>query len=149
MISEVLQGHCTVQRDRQLQCRQRRTSQIEEMIPPADLALRYTEHFCPRGRQPLLCRRTRHVVIVFGDIGLSGQRRQSLPVDLAVVRQRQRSAPMEGRRNHVLGQRITQCVPQRGGIERPLGGVERHEVFAAIGPFRDHDGSVAHARRMQ
>src|SRR3989442_13082304 len=50
---------------------------------------------------------------------------------------------MEGRRDHVLGQRLTQLVPQDVGIEWPLAGVEGHEVLAVVGPPGDHDCAVA------
>src|SRR5947209_17779642 len=50
---------------------------------------------------------------------------------------------MEDRRNHVLGQRLTELVPQHVGIEWPLGGVEGHQVLAAVGPVGDHDGTLA------
>src|SRR5213594_1861356 len=46
---------------------------------------------------------------------------------------------MEGRRNHVLGRRLTELVPQHLGIEWPLGGVEGHQVLALIGSAGDHD----------
>src|SRR2546422_8166900 len=51
---------------RSLQCRQRRAAQVKEPIPPADLVLRHAEYLCPCGGQPVLCRRTRPVVALFG-----------------------------------------------------------------------------------
>src|SRR2546427_7506884 len=74
LTGEVLEGYRTVQGDRQLQCRQRRAAQVEEVIPPADLVLRGAEHFCPYGRQPVLCRRTRPVEVLLGDIEFSSER---------------------------------------------------------------------------
>src|SRR5213080_1497657 len=71
---EVLEGHRALQGDRQLQCRQRRAAQVEEVIPPADLVLRDAEYLCPCGGQPVLCRRTRPVVALFGRIEFSGER---------------------------------------------------------------------------
>jgi len=56
---------------------------------------------------------------------------------------------MEGRRNHVLGQRLTELVPQHVGIEWPLGGVEGHQVLAVVGPVGDHDCTLADARQPQ
>src|SRR5438128_10930346 len=52
---------------------------------------------------------------------------------------------MEDRRNHVLGQRLTELVPQHVGIEWPLGGVEGHQVLAAVDPGGDHDCTLADA----
>src|SRR5438309_7819742 len=71
---EVREGHRALQGDRQLQCRQRRAAQVEEVIPPADLVLRDAEYLCPCGGQPVLCRRTRPVVALFGRIELAGER---------------------------------------------------------------------------
>src|SRR5438094_1921056 len=68
VISEVLERHGTVQGNRQLQCRQRRAAQVEEVIPSADLLLRDAEHLCPCSRQLVLGRRGRSVGVVFGDI---------------------------------------------------------------------------------
>src|SRR5258708_1937395 len=56
---------------------------------------------------------------------------------------------MEGRRNHVLGQRLTELVPQHVGIEWPLGGVEGHQALAAAGPSGDHDCTLADAGQPQ
>src|SRR2546427_1495852 len=42
---------------------------------------------------------------------------------------------MEGRRNHVLGQRLTELVPQHVGIEWSLARVEGHQMLAVIGPL--------------
>src|SRR5256884_3139489 len=56
---------------------------------------------------------------------------------------------MEGRRNHVLGQRLAKLVPQRVGIERPLGGVEGHQVLALIGSAGDHHCTFADAGHPQ
>src|SRR3989442_10979565 len=56
---------------------------------------------------------------------------------------------MEGRRNHVLGQRLAKLVPQRVGIERPLGGVEGHEVLALVGSAGDHHCTFADAGQPQ
>src|SRR5436309_3664598 len=56
---------------------------------------------------------------------------------------------MEDRRNHVLGQRLTELVPQHVGIEWPLGGVEGHQVLAAVGPVGDHDCTLADAGQPQ
>src|SRR5881296_1601283 len=56
---------------------------------------------------------------------------------------------MEGRRNHVLGQRLAKLVPQRVGIERPLGGVEGHQVLALIGSAGDHHCTFADAGQPQ
>src|SRR5207247_4034796 len=58
VVDEVFEGHRPLQGDRQLQCRQRRAAQLEEVIPPADLVLRDAEYLCPCGRQPVLCCRT-------------------------------------------------------------------------------------------
>src|SRR5436853_490499 len=49
-------------------------AQVEEVIPPADLVLRDAEYLCPCGGQPVLCRRTRPVVALFGRIEFSGER---------------------------------------------------------------------------
>src|SRR5260370_7867586 len=54
---------------------------------------------------------------------------------------------MEGRRDHVLGQRRTELVPQRVSIQWPLAGIEGHQVLG--GPFRDHDRVLADARHAQ
>jgi len=56
---------------------------------------------------------------------------------------------MEGRRNHVLGQRLAKLVPQRVAIERPLGGVEGHQVLALIGSAGDHHCTFADAGQPQ
>src|SRR5438876_4455387 len=56
---------------------------------------------------------------------------------------------MEGRRNHVLGQRLTELVPQHVGIEWPLAGVEGHQLLAAVGPLGDDDCALADARQPQ
>src|SRR5438046_10385950 len=56
---------------------------------------------------------------------------------------------MEGRRNHVLGQRLAKLVPQRVGIERPLGGVEGHQVLALVGSAGDHHCTFADAGQPQ
>src|SRR5712691_7744102 len=56
---------------------------------------------------------------------------------------------MEGRRDHVLGQRFTQLVPQHVGMERPLAGVEGHQMLAVIAPPGDHDCTLADARQPQ
>src|SRR5437870_12735284 len=56
---------------------------------------------------------------------------------------------MEGRRNHVLGQRLAKLVPQRVGIERALGGVEGHQVLALIGSAGDHHCTLADAGQPQ
>src|SRR3989442_10583064 len=52
---------------------------------------------------------------------------------------------MEDRRDHVLGQRRTEPVPQRVSIQWPLAGIEGHQVFAAVGPSRDDDRVLADA----
>src|SRR5262249_30252929 len=57
--------------------------------------------------------------------------------------------PMDGRRDHVRGQRLTELVPQGAGIPGPLAGVEGHEALAAVGPLGDHHGAVADARQPQ
>src|SRR5256712_9141620 len=72
---EVLQRHRTFQADHQLHCRQRSAAQVEEVIPPAALVLRVAENVRPCCRQQVLCRRTRHVVAILGDIEFSGERR--------------------------------------------------------------------------
>src|SRR6266498_2832971 len=56
---------------------------------------------------------------------------------------------MEGRRNHVLGQRLAKVVPQRVGIERALGGVEGHQALALIGSAGDHHCTLADAGQPQ
>ena len=56
---------------------------------------------------------------------------------------------MEGRRNHVLGQRLAELVPQQVGIEWPLAGVEGHQVLVVVGPLGDHDCALADARQPQ
>src|SRR6266540_6603174 len=56
---------------------------------------------------------------------------------------------MEGRRNHVLGQRLTELVPQHVGIEWPRGGVEGHQALAVVGPVGDHDCTLADAGQPQ
>src|SRR5437016_1311769 len=56
---------------------------------------------------------------------------------------------MEGRRNHVLGQRLTKLVAQHVGIEWSLAGVEGHQVLAVAGPAGDHDCTLADARQPQ
>src|SRR3989449_7191796 len=56
---------------------------------------------------------------------------------------------MEGRWDHVLGQRLPQPVPQDLGVEWPLAGVEGHEVLAVVGPLGDHDCAVADTRHPQ
>ena len=116
---DVLEGHRTVQGDRQLHRRQRGAAPVEEVVPPADLVLRDAEHLRPCGRQPLLGRRARRGVVLLDDVELAGERRQRLPVDLAVGGQRQTFPPVEGRRDHVLGQRLTQPVPQDVDLEWP------------------------------
>src|SRR6266852_3139245 len=56
---------------------------------------------------------------------------------------------VEGRRNHVLGQRLTELVPQHVGIEWPRGGVEGHQVLAVAGLAGDHDCTLADAGQPQ
>src|SRR5437867_12689391 len=72
---EVPEGHRSVEGDRQLQSGQRRAAEVEEVIPSADLVLGYAEHLRPRGRQPVLGRRTRPLVVLLGDIEFCGERR--------------------------------------------------------------------------
>src|SRR5262249_59453082 len=86
---------------------------------------------------------------LLGDTEFSGERRQRLFVDLAVVRQRQTFPPVEGRRDHVRGQRRAEPVPQRAGIQWLLAGIEGHQVLAAVCSLRDHDRGLADARHTQ
>src|SRR5919106_3148138 len=140
---EILQGHRAVQGNRQSQCRQRRAAQLKKLIPPADLFRWDAENLCPCRRHPLLCRRPRQVSLLFGGTELFGERGQSLLVDLPVGRERQRSLPMEGGRNHVPGQRLTELIPEDVGLERRLARVEGHQLPALVGPFGDHHRPLA------
>ena len=56
---------------------------------------------------------------------------------------------MEGRRDHVLGQRLAQPVAQDVDLERRAAGVEGHQVLALVGPLGDHHGAVADAGHPQ
>src|SRR6266545_1959768 len=87
---EALEGQRTLKSDRQLESGQRRAAQVEKVIPPAYLVLGDAEHLRPRGREPVLGRRARPLAALLGDLELSGERHQRLPIDLAVPRQRQR-----------------------------------------------------------
>src|SRR5437870_13551917 len=98
---EVLEGQRTVQGDRQLHGGQRGAADLEEVVPPADLVRRDAEYLRPHGREPLLALRPRPLVVPLGGSELSGERRQRLPVGLAVAGERQRLPPMKGRRDHV------------------------------------------------
>src|SRR5207244_10720233 len=78
------------------------------------------------------------------------ERCQRLPVGLAVARQRQTIPPMEGRRDHVFGQRLAEPVPQCVGLQWPLAGVEGHQVLAAVSPLGgDDDRALAETRHAQ
>ena len=146
MTDEILEGHRTVQGDRQLHCRQRRAAPVEEVVRPADLVLWDAEYLRPGNRQPLLGRRARRVVALLSDVTageLSGERCQRFPIDLAIGGQRQTFLPVEGPRDHVPGQRLTQPAAQDVDLEWPLAGVEGHQVLAAVGPLGDHHRTVA------
>src|SRR5574341_535582 len=93
--AKVLERHRAVQGDRQPQGGQRRTAQLEEVVPPPDLVSGYPKDLRPRGGQPVLGRRARPFVVLASHIQLSGERRQSLLVGLPVARHRKRLSPME------------------------------------------------------
>src|SRR2546422_2632806 len=61
---EVLEGHRSVEGNRQLQTGKRRAAEVEKVIPSADLVLGDVERLRPRGRQPVLGRRTRPLVVL-------------------------------------------------------------------------------------
>src|SRR6266513_2333939 len=149
LTDEVPKGHRAVKGNRQLQSGERRAAQVEKVIPPADLPLGNAEHLRPRSRQPVFGRRTRQLVTLVGDIEFFGECRQRLLVNLPVVRQPQTVPPMEGRRDHVLGQRRAEPFPQRIGIQWPLAGIEGHQALAAVGPLRDDDRVLADAWHAQ
>src|SRR5207248_11534817 len=130
--SQLLEGHGPVESDHQLQSGQRRATEIEKVILPADLALGDAEHLRPRGGQPVLGRRTWPLAGRFGGIEFSSERRQRLSIGLPVIRQRQTIPPMEGSGNHIGRERLAQPVPQRAGIQWPLARVEGHQLLAAI-----------------
>jgi hypothetical protein len=113
------------------------------VIPPADLLPRDAEHLGPRRGEPLLGSRPRLLMALLGDVEACGERCQRLPVDLAVVGQRQTVHPVEGRRDHVSGQRRTQSVPQEVHLEWPHGGVVGHQVLGPVGPLGDDRGTLA------
>src|SRR2546425_490975 len=75
---EVFEGHCTVNGNRQLKSGQRRAAEVEKLIPPADLLFGNAEHLRPHGRQPVLGRRARPLVVLLGDTQFRGQRDQRL-----------------------------------------------------------------------
>src|SRR5690242_19005342 len=56
---------------------------------------------------------------------------------------------MERRRQHVVRKRGTEPVPQRGGIEWPVAGVETHQVLAGARSPGDDDRGLADARNAQ
>src|SRR5207249_5964622 len=61
---EVLEGHRSVEGDRQLQNGKRGAAEVEKVIPPVDLVLGDAERLRPRSRQPVLGRRTRPLVVL-------------------------------------------------------------------------------------
>ena len=149
MAGDVLERHRPVERDRELQRRQRCAAKVEEMIAPADLVLRNAEDLCPCGSEPEFRCRAREVSLRVRCSQRPGERRQGLAVDLAVVGQRQRPLPMERRRHHVLRQRRAQMISQHERIDGLLAGVERDERLAAVGTLGDHDRAVVYARYSQ
>ena len=130
---DVLRGHRPAQGDGQLHRRQRRTAPLEEVVAPSDLVVRHAEHLRPCGRQPPLGRRLWRGILR-GRGELAGQTRQRRPVDLAVRGQRQGLAPVQGRGDHVLRQRLGQPVPQEPVAERPRTGVEADQLRARSAP---------------
>src|SRR5947208_16634420 len=56
---------------------------------------------------------------------------------------------MEGRRNHIRRQRLTELVPQHVGIKWSLGGVEGHQVLVVVAPIGDHDCTLPDAGQPQ
>ena len=134
---DVLEGHRPVEGDRQLHCRQRRATPVEEMVLPADLVLRDAEHLRPGGRQPLLGRRTRRVVA-------RPRRRRALrpapsapscrsccwPSAAGCSRQWKADGTMYS------GSDCAQPVPQDLDVDRPLAGIEGHQVLALVRPAR-------------
>src|SRR5438874_1242914 len=141
--SQVLEGHGPVKSDHQLQSGQRRAAEIEKVILSADLVLGDAEHLRPRGGQPVLGRRTWPLAGRFGGFEFRGERRQRLPIGLAIIRQRQTLPPMEGCRDHVGRERLAQPVAQRAGIQWPIARVEGHEMLAAIGSLGYDDRALA------
>src|SRR5262245_59784137 len=87
-------------------------------------------------------------MLLFGEIDLAGERRQSVSVDLAVAGQRQARAPKKSRWNHVFGQRSAQSSPQKVGIDRPFATVENDQTLVVAAPRYD-DCAVGDARRSQ
>src|SRR2546429_211830 len=69
----------------------------------------------------------------------SGALRPVFLFHLPLARPPETVPPMEGRRDHVLGQRRAEPFPQRIGIQWPLAGIEGHQALAAVGPLRDDD----------
>src|SRR5215467_7812932 len=67
---EVFKGQRTVEGNRELQSGERRATEIEEGIPPADLLLGDSEHLGPHSREPSLRRSTWSLVVLLCDIEL-------------------------------------------------------------------------------
>ena len=78
MSEEVLEGHRTVKGNRQPESGERGAAEVEKLIPPADLLRGDAQHLGPRGREPVLRRRTRLLVVLLGDVQFRGQRCQRL-----------------------------------------------------------------------
>src|SRR5262245_45734218 len=56
---------------------------------------------------------------------------------------------MEDLRDHVIGQRHAESVPQGVGIQWPLAGTEGNQAFTAVVPSRDDDRVLADASHAQ
>src|SRR5690242_15022442 len=56
---------------------------------------------------------------------------------------------MEHRWHHVLREGVAEPILQRGGIKRPVAGVEGYQVLAAVRPVRDDDRGLADAWHAQ
>ena len=117
-------------------------------LDPVD---RHLEHLREGGRQHLLGGRGGRpgfVAVALGELG--GDRPQRFRVDLAVRGERQALPVVVQRRDHVPGQRLGEAGRQHIRVDRAVGGVERHEVLAPVGPLRHDHGAVAdagHARQ--
>src|SRR5262249_23276744 len=131
--------HATARRMYAVSARQGGAAELKEAAPPADLLLGDAEHVGPHAGELLLGGGVRRLAILLGGLERGAERCQCLAIDFAVLRERERFAPMEGSGDHVRRQRRAELPLQQAGIERLRGGIEGHELLV------HHDRTVAHA----
>ena len=147
MTDDLFEGHGPAKGDHQLRRRQRRSAPVEEVVLPADPVRRDAKHSRPCRRHALLGCRGWRLDAIAGGAELPSERREGLAVGLAIRGQRQTFAPVEGGRDHVRRQGLTELILQKIGL-KPLTGVESNQLLAALPPG-DHHRAAAHARNLQ